>query len=96
MKNVKLIMTVEQMKDRDAWLRLRTLGIGGSDAGIIAGLNRWKSPFQLWLEKKEKKLHMVKWITLENLKTFLDKLREAPDNIKKWVRKTLLFIDLNI
>lgn len=32
MKDVKLIMTVEQMKDRDAWLRLRTLGIGGSDA----------------------------------------------------------------
>lgn len=51
MKDVKLIMTVERMKDRDAWLRLRTLGIGGSDAGIIAGLNRWKSPFQLWLEK---------------------------------------------
>lgn len=46
-----LIMTVEQMKDRDAWIQLRTTGIGGSDAGVIMGDNPWKSPYQLWLEK---------------------------------------------
>lgn len=49
--NAKLIMTVEEMKDRKAWEKLRNIGIGGSDAAIIAGLNRWKSPYQLWLEK---------------------------------------------
>lgn len=49
--NAKLIMTVEEMKDRKAWEKLRNIGIGGSDASIIAGLNRWKSPFKLWQEK---------------------------------------------
>jgi putative phage-type endonuclease len=29
----------------------RTKYIGGSDAGSIAGLNPWKSEYQLWLEK---------------------------------------------
>ena len=49
--NAKLIMTVEEMKDHKAWEKLRNIGIGGSDAAIIAGLNRWKSPFKLWQEK---------------------------------------------
>ena len=29
----------------------RANGIGGSDAGIIAGLAKWKTPVQLWQEK---------------------------------------------
>lgn len=49
--NAKLIMTVEEMKDRKEWEKLRNIGIGGSDASTIAGINRWKSPYQLWLEK---------------------------------------------
>lgn len=49
--NAKLIMTVEQMKDRDVWRQTRNLGIGGSDAGAIMGMNPWKSKYQLWLEK---------------------------------------------
>jgi len=49
--NAKLIMTVEEMQDRKKWEQLRNLGIGGSDAAVIAGLNRWKSPFKLWQEK---------------------------------------------
>lgn len=53
MANYELIMTVEQMQDEKAWLELRKSGIGGSDAGAILGLNRWKSPFSLWLEKTE-------------------------------------------
>lgn len=47
----KLLMTVAQMQDREAWLKTRNLGIGGSEASVIVGLNKWKSPFQLWLEK---------------------------------------------
>ena len=39
------------MEDRAAWLKLRNKGLGGSDAGIIVGVNPWKSPYQLWLEK---------------------------------------------
>lgn len=47
----ELIMTVEEMKDRNKWLNMRMEGIGGSDAGIIVGLNKYKSAFSLWLEK---------------------------------------------
>jgi putative phage-type endonuclease len=37
--------------DRPEWLELRNNGIGGSDAAVILGLNKWKTPFELWLEK---------------------------------------------
>ncbi len=47
----KLIMTVNEMVDRNDWLNMRRKGIGGSDAGAIMGSNPWKSPYQLWLEK---------------------------------------------
>jgi len=47
-------MTVAEMADEKKWLAARREGIGGSDASIIVGLNRWKSPFQLWLEKTGK------------------------------------------
>lgn len=37
--------------DRDEWLQARRKGIGGSDAATVAGVNKWKSPLDLWLEK---------------------------------------------
>ena len=37
--------------ERSEWLELRTHGIGGSDVSIIAGLNPFRSVFQLWMEK---------------------------------------------
>ncbi len=33
------------------WLQERTKGIGGSDASIILGLNKYQTPLELWLEK---------------------------------------------
>ncbi len=36
---------------RQEWLEDRKKGIGGSDVGQFLGLNKWKSPYQLWLEK---------------------------------------------
>jgi putative phage-type endonuclease len=36
------------------WLDLRKKGIGGSDASVICGINRWKSPVELWMEKTNK------------------------------------------
>nr|DAL87879.1 MAG TPA: Exonuclease [Caudoviricetes sp.] len=36
---------------RTEWLLKRTKGIGGSDAGVVLGLNKYKTPFELWLEK---------------------------------------------
>lgn len=37
----------------DEWLLDRQKGIGGSDVATILGLNKWKSPYQLWLEKTD-------------------------------------------
>ncbi|KAF5045664.1 YqaJ-like viral recombinase domain protein [anaerobic digester metagenome] len=39
--------------NRPEWLVLRQKGIGGSDAGAILGLNKWKTPFQVYLDKTE-------------------------------------------
>lgn len=36
---------------RMEWLQLRKSGIGGSDASAILGFNKWKSAFQLYIEK---------------------------------------------
>lgn len=36
---------------REEWLKYRTQGIGGSDVSIIAGINPFKSVYQLWREK---------------------------------------------
>lgn len=36
---------------REDWLKWRKRGIGGSDAAAIAGLNRWKSPLMVYLDK---------------------------------------------
>lgn len=41
---------------RQEWLKLRQTGIGGSDAGIILGINKWKSLIQLYFEKTQPEL----------------------------------------
>jgi putative phage-type endonuclease len=43
---------VEQDKEPEKWLELRTTGIGGSDAGAIMGLNKYASPLTIYLSKK--------------------------------------------
>lgn len=35
----------------DEWLEQRKIGIGGSDAGTVLGVNKYKSNVDLWLEK---------------------------------------------
>lgn len=35
------------------WLKERQKGIGGSDVGAILGINKWKTPFQIYIEKTE-------------------------------------------
>lgn len=30
---------------------MKRYGIGGSDAGVIAGVNKYKTPYELWMEK---------------------------------------------
>lgn len=49
--NCDLILSVKDAEDHEKWLKTRGLGIGGSDAAVIMGLNSYKSPYQLWMEK---------------------------------------------
>jgi putative phage-type endonuclease len=44
-----LISTKDLSKEQ--WLKYRNTGIGGSDVSIICGINKYKSPVQLWMEK---------------------------------------------
>lgn len=37
---------------RDEWLDLRRSGLGGSDAAPVLGLSRWKSPWEVYQDKK--------------------------------------------
>lgn len=46
----KVLANTENMPYED-WLTHRRLGIGGSDASIVCGVNRYKSPVELWLDK---------------------------------------------
>lgn len=39
------------LKNKDEWRAHRRIGIGGSDAACILGLNPWKSNVRLWEEK---------------------------------------------
>lgn len=37
----------------EKWLEARKKGIGGSDASVVCGISRYKSPVELWMEKTD-------------------------------------------
>ena len=45
-----VLISTENMPYEE-WLEYRKLGIGGSDASVVCGINRYKSPVELWMEK---------------------------------------------
>ncbi len=47
-----VLASTENMAYED-WLEHRKLGIGGSDASVVCGINRYKSPVELWMEKTD-------------------------------------------
>jgi len=49
MTAVELARTLDM--PRDEWLELRRQGIGGSDAAAIVGLDRYRSPFDVYADK---------------------------------------------
>lgn len=49
---LKLVST-ENMPYQE-WLQLRRKGLGGSDAGSVAGFSKYRSPISVWLEKTGK------------------------------------------
>ncbi len=46
----KVLVSTENMP-YEKWLEYRKLGIGGSDASVVCGVSRYKSPVELWMEK---------------------------------------------
>ena len=46
----KILVSTENMS-YEQWLEYRRKGIGGSDASVVCGINRYKSPVELWLDK---------------------------------------------
>jgi putative phage-type endonuclease len=55
---LKLVKT--QDMSRDEWLEVRKKGIGSSDAAAAVGLNPYKSPLELWLQKTGKDAALAK------------------------------------
>ncbi|MCL2393012.1 MAG: YqaJ viral recombinase family protein [Oscillospiraceae bacterium] len=49
-----IVLTSTENLSREQWLAYRNLGIGGSDASVVCGVNKYKSPLELWMEKTGK------------------------------------------
>ena len=45
------ILVETQGLTHEEWLTWRRKGIGGSDVSSVLGINKWKSPLELWLDK---------------------------------------------
>ena len=50
--SAKNLASTENMPYED-WLEYRKQGIGGSDASVVCGISRYKSPVELWMEKTD-------------------------------------------
>jgi putative phage-type endonuclease len=50
-KHEPIVYKVNKAEDLDLWLELRRSGIGGSDVAAICGLNPWRGPLTVYLEK---------------------------------------------
>lgn len=48
--SAKVLVSTKDMPYGD-WLEYRRKGIGGSDASVVCGISRYKSPVELWLDK---------------------------------------------
>ncbi len=46
----KIVVNTENLSYSE-WLEYRKTGIGGSDASVVCGINKYKSPVELWMEK---------------------------------------------
>lgn len=46
-----IVLASTESMPYNEWLEYRKLGIGGSDASVVCGINRYKSPVELWMEK---------------------------------------------
>jgi putative phage-type endonuclease len=54
-KMAAVVLTSTENLSRENWLKYRNLGIGGSDAAVVCGASKYKSPLELWQEKTGQK-----------------------------------------
>lgn len=47
----RAVLVLPPEAPRTSWLRARANSVGGSEAAAITGLNKWSSPYELWLHK---------------------------------------------
>ena len=48
--SAKILVSTENLPYAD-WLEYRKQGIGGADASVVCGINRYKAPVERWMEK---------------------------------------------
>jgi putative phage-type endonuclease len=46
-----IVLTSTENMPYEDWLEYRKQGIGGSDASVVCGISRYKSPVELWMDK---------------------------------------------
>ncbi len=46
-----VVLALTETMSYEDWLEHRRLGIGGSDASVVCGINKYKSPVELWMDK---------------------------------------------
>ena len=49
-----IILASTKSMPYEDWLEYRKRGIGGSDASVVCGISRYKSPVELWMEKTDR------------------------------------------
>ena len=66
--------------NRQDWLKLRSLGIGGSDSSIIMGVNKYKNVIELWKEKKKN-------ASCEKIEEYCNEATERGNKLEDIIRK---------
>lgn len=102
-KNKKNYVSVANVGDltRKEWLHLRKNYIGGSDAGAVCGLNPWRSPLSVYLDKTSEEIDdkdnfsmklgryledtVVKLFEEETIKMLIEYEKEFWKNLKEGV-----------
>lgn len=52
----KSVVAKTEGMPRKKWLELRKHGVGGSDAAAVCGMNRWRGPLDVFMDKTSKEL----------------------------------------
>jgi len=75
--NERVLVETEDLS-RDEWLDYRQQGLGGSDMPVVVGVSQYKSPFELYLEKRDE----VEREDIDN--RFMKAGRYLEDPIAEW------------